>query len=118
MTDLDINVFLEGLLNEPYLEILVKLKKKEKEYKKSDFYKLTKINIFELYKNYYVLYQQRYGLMNKITEIIESINEEALANKIESLIKTDVLQDLLSKFDVDKILNESEDFKKTLRSLK
>ena len=62
---------------------LLSLNKITNNIKKSQFYKETRISLSDLYKLYYQYMNSQYGLVEKINEALESIDEELLIEKIK-----------------------------------
>ncbi len=123
MTQLEILDLLEQTMELSFLDSILVLKKTEKEYNSSDFYKTTRIPLLELYKNYFEYYQSRYGLEDKINELVNSLDENLVSDKIEKIV-TKVMQSpfalaLLEKvkkeFNLESLLDNSEELKQLLK---
>lgn len=62
-----------------FFDVILQLKEFEKEYKTSDFYKTTKINLMDLIKDARLFYLTNVQyLVQKINEVFENINSEKL----------------------------------------
>lgn len=110
--------FKEILSKSNTLDSMIELKKIKKEYKKSDFYKETKLPInkaFKLYNSIKVAaiiekikyYTVTTNIIDELNFILENIDEEqinAILNKLSNIIKTDGIRQykeigaLLNKF--------------------
>lgn len=62
-----------------FFDVILQLKEFEKEYKTSDFYKTTKLNLMDLIKDARLFYLTNVQyLVQKINEVFENINSEKL----------------------------------------
>lgn len=67
-----------------FFDVLLKLKDFEKEYKQSDFYKITKINLMDLVKDARVFYLTNVkAISDKINDIINNLDAEKLADILD-----------------------------------
>ena len=73
------------LNNNNFFDVILKLKEFEKEYKQSDFYKTTKINLIDLVKDARIFYLTNVKtITDKINGIINNLDAEKLAALIEN----------------------------------
>lgn len=62
-----------------FFDVILQLKEFEKEYKTSDFYKTTKLNLMDLIKDARIFYLTNVQyIVKKINEVFENINSEKL----------------------------------------
>jgi hypothetical protein len=121
-TTIDIQLLLEKAYDESFLGAILLLKENEKEYKKTEFYRKTKVNLLELYKNYYTYIKNIYGVSEKILEL----NEAAVVSKLETILDKmggseklmGLLDKILEKFDIAQLMNQGEEFEKLIKDLK
>ena len=72
------------LNNNNFFDVILKLKEFEKEYKQSDFYKTTKINLIDLVKDARIFYLTNVKtITDKINSIINNLDAEKLADILE-----------------------------------
>lgn len=80
------------LNNNNFFDVILKLKEFEKEYKQSDFYKTTKINLIDLVKDARIFYLTNVKtITDKINGIINNLDAEKLASILEQ--GSSILQD-------------------------
>lgn len=73
---------LEGSNN--FFDVLLELKEFEKEYKQSDFYKATKINLMDLVKDARIFYLTNTKVISdKINNIINNLDGEKIADILD-----------------------------------
>lgn len=62
-----------------FFDVILQLKEFEKEYKTSDFYKTTKLNLMDLIKDARIFYLTNVKyIVKKINEVFENVNSEKL----------------------------------------
>lgn len=126
MTELQIQILLDEIKDEPFLQKVVKIKENDKRYRESEYFKTTKISLAELYKNYEIYYQTRYGQGEAIAEAIHNIDIEIITDKVlEALVNLEtkqpiqeMIQKVLDIFDLKEIQKNSEELKKEIQDLK
>lgn len=114
MNQYEIYLVLEEAREKDFLDMIVFLKNEEKRYKESEIYKVSKIPLLELFKNYcefekskiniiedYIKNLNKNTIAEAIVEIIEYIND---SEKIGGLLKT-----IEEKFDLEKLLEDNEE---------
>ena len=98
----------------------IELKQFKKEYKKSDFYKKTKMPLFRAYKIYCnSLVPELYhklkdwvtgeGIGAKLTEILENIDSDVLFEKVQQIV---------GSFNLDNLENEKGELQEAINKLK
>ena len=106
--------------NSNIFDICCELKKFKKQYKTSDFYKITKMPIDTAYKMYistkgFMLYNKLDNwlepefLSDKINEVINGIDEEKLQNLMNKITQV---------FNLDNLDNEKGELKQLINNLK
>jgi len=126
MDNLVLNDMLKEAYDMPFLDSIEFLKESERSYKKSDFYKKTKIKLKVLYKEYFVYRQSKYDIWEKVDTALTSIDPEVVSEKlgeaIELLDKNEKVKGILSKilnnFDIKEIVKQGETLKKEMKNLK
>lgn len=122
MNKIEIFALLEEVYQESFLDSILTLKENEKEYKKSEFYKTTRIPLIKLYESYYSYKKANYGLIDQLDawleNIDESIIEEKLLNLINSLKSNEVVQDLMKSFSLEGLKEQEAELEKTFEELK
>lgn len=126
MEKLEIQLMLDKAYEMDYLEMIEFISGEEKNYSKSDFYKKTKMPIFELYKNYFIYREQRYNFAERLNKMIENIDTDYLAKKIDNLFaqveQGDSVNKFLDKiykaFDVNELLKNGDELKTLFNSIK
>ena len=126
MTKLELQQLLEEAYSSFFLDSIELLAAKEAEYRKSDFFKKTKLSLSVLYKQYFIYQQSKYGLSNKIDEFINEIDteklEELLIGVVEKLSTNDKLNSIINKFaerfDLKSLIENSEELQTILKNFK
>lgn len=73
---------LEGSKN--FFDVLLELKNFEKEYKQSDFYKITKINLMDLVRDARIFYLTNTQVISdKINNIVNNLDGEKIADILD-----------------------------------
>lgn len=88
MTQENINELVKTIAeSDDICQAILMIKNNEKEYKQSDFYKQTKIGLFDLVKTYKMLQPINFvKLKNKIQELINSLSLENVENLMNQFI--------------------------------
>lgn len=98
----------------------VELKGFKKEYKKSDFYKQTKMPLFKAYKLYLDTFTTQ--LFNKIADFLDidklSIKFSEFLDGVDENSLERFIQTILSKFNLDNLDTEKGDLKNILDQIK
>jgi len=126
MTKLQIQQLLEKAYSSHFLNSIELLVEKESEYKKSDFFKQTKIQLFTLYEKFFVYQESKYSLSNKIDEFINDIDTEKLELLVVDLLERinknsrigELMAQLLKNFNLDALLADSTKLQTMLADLK
>ena len=126
MTILEIQTLLDNLAEKSFLESILEIKKNEQDYKKSDFFKNTKMPLAVLYEKYL-----QYAMLtaNKVEELalaLESLDLTIFADQIAALLEGVLDNDSIKKrteafqenFDLEKLLQENENLEEAINKLK
>lgn len=123
---LQIQGMLEKAYNLTFLEAIEMLSKERKKYEKSEFYKESRIPLLKLYESYFAYTQQRYGIFNKISDIIESIDKNLINEKVTEILETlsendsvnKFLNEIFEKFNMADLLEQNEELKELIKKVK
>lgn len=123
---LQIQGMLEKAYNLTFLEAIEMLSKERKKYEKSEFYKESRIPLLKLYESYFMYTQQRYGIFNKISDIIESIDKDLINEKVTEILETlsnndsvnKFLNEIFEKFNMADLLEQNEELKELIKKVK
>ena len=126
MNKLNIQSLLDELYEKPFLEVIQTLSQKESEYKKSDFYKQTKIPLNTLFEKYFQHRATQFSMKEKIEDFIREINFESILDSALVWIENEdnqariekLLNKVLQKFNLDNLQEESEELKNFLEEFK
>lgn len=126
MTYIEIITLLEEIYEEDFLNSITFLLEKEPEYKKSAFYKKTKISLPQLYEKYFVYKNAKYSFEDKMNEFITNIDIDKLTNLtlewLEKLQNNERISQTISKvlenFDFSYLEKNNEDLKQLLEQFK
>lgn len=126
MSITELHILLEEVYELPFLLKIEKLFEKEKEYKKSDFYKKYKIPITTLYEKFELSYQGERKLADQINQVIEETDTDFLIEKVEEFIEkfgsndkvVDFLNNLLEKLDISHLEKLAEQFQEGIDKYK
>lgn len=126
LRDYEIYSLFEKLAEQPILERILILQTNEARYKKSDFYKVARIPLVELYKNYLELEKLSQTFSQKFDSFIKGIDEETVVSKIVNILdklenedKVQLfLEKLIGSFDISKLNLNQEELTKLIKSIK
>ena len=126
MNNLDIQSLLDELQEKPFLELIETLNEKESEYKKTSFYKQTKIPLALLFEKYIQHKTLQYSLKEQAKDFIEEVNFERVLDSILNWVEKpenqqkieQVFSKLLEKFSLESLAEESEELKTLLNDFK
>ena len=126
MDNLELQMLLDDLYNSSFLDSIEIIYEKESEYKKSSFYKQTKIPLIQLYEKYFQYRMLNYSMQEKFNDFIREIDIKQMIetglNWLEQLENTERVNQLITKvlenFDLDYIKNNNEELKELLQNFK
>ena len=105
MTKRDIERILEVASVKGFLDRIEYLAENDKEYKKSDFYKSTRINLMVLYEKYYYFINSQATVLEQITEVVQNFDMGIVFVKVEEFLQWIVDNDKVNEF-VNKIYDK------------
>ena len=117
MNELELLELLENLYKMSFLDSIKEIQEKELLYKKSDFFKSTKIPLTTLYEKFFIYTNSRYSFEEKLNEFIIKLDVDRLTDlavdwieKLEQNEKfSQILQKIIEKFDLKEIKEAQED---------
>jgi hypothetical protein len=126
MTNLQIQIMLEKAYKETFLDKILFLKEQEIQYKKSKFFKQTKIPLIELYKNFDIYITQKLGLTYKLEDFLSNTDFDKLGEEViiflQKIVEDERFEGFLNKiiesFDFEIIKKQSEELDKVLKTMK
>jgi hypothetical protein len=78
MDNLQLQNLLDDLYNESFLDSIEIIYEKESLYKKSNFYKQTKISLAQLYEKYFQYRMLNYSMQEKFNDFIAEIDTKKM----------------------------------------
>jgi hypothetical protein len=119
-------MMLEKAYKETFLDKILFLKEQEIQYKKSSFFKQTKISLMELYKNFDIYTTQKLGLTYKLEDFINNTDFDKLGEEViiflQKIVEDERFEGFLNKiiesFDFEIIKKQSEELDKVLKTMK
>lgn len=126
MTTLEIQLFLDELTEKSFLEAILEIKTKEREYKGTDFFKTTKIPLMTLYEKYLQYTTLSADRVEELALAIESMDltrfSDQLANLILQTLDNNSIQEKIEgftkDFDLEKLIEQNEDLEELIDKLK
>lgn len=126
MTEIELQLLLEQLYNETFLDCIKIINEKESIYKKSEFFKQTKIPLSTLYEKYFIYANSKYSIEEKLNDFITKIDTERLADlsldwidQIEKSEKFNKVFDLiLQKFDLSRLQETQQEIEELVSDIK
>lgn len=126
MTQIELQQLLDNIYELSFLESILLIQEKDSLYKKSDFFKQTKIPLVNLYEKYFIYMNSKYSIEDKLNDFITKIDIDILTNLslewIDRLQNNEKFQDLvkitLEKFDFSKLKEEQEKIEGIISDIK
>ena len=122
MTKLEIQLLLEQAYESTFLDSIELLKNKNKDYKKSNFYKETRIPLAQLYQSFFAYQKTNMDIADKINHYLNNIDTDIIVNKMTDFIENDKVKEIINviieKFDFEKLMEASEELNKSIQNLK
>lgn len=124
MNNKQIESVLEQAIEKGFLEQVEYIFDNEKEYKKSEFFKKTRIPLITLYEKYYMTKSQK-RLLKDLTEVVKEFDIEFLVIKIEQLLEQfkdsediqDFFEKVVSFFNPEKLAGLQEQAAEMLKKI-
>lgn len=126
MNNVDLYLLLDDIYRSNFLEAIEIIIEKTPEYKKSDFFKKTKLPLEVLYEKYFHFLTVNYSFEEKLEQFIEGIDSERLADTIVKVVQNlENNQDFMGKvekfietFNIEQIQKQNEEFDKIIKTFK
>lgn len=126
MDTLELQLILDEAYQKSFLDKIEFLTEKDKEYKRSDFFKLTKIPLLTLYEKFDMYKTRKKGLADEFAEFIAQIDTEQVTEKIAEFIESaeenkkivETLNDIIENFNYQKIIDVAAEVQEELNKLK
>jgi hypothetical protein len=80
MTQIELQQLLDNIYELSFLESILLIQEKDSLYKKSDFFKQTKIPLVNLYEKYFIYMNSKYSIEDKLNDFITKIDIDILTN--------------------------------------
>lgn len=125
MTNNEIKILLEELEGLDFLPLMEKIFEEEREYKKSLFFKKTRISLSQLFRDFTSWKRNQTSLFKKIIKEIEE-NEDVILERIHSIIDKansdpDIvggIQNLIGDFNLEELEEYTQELKGEIENLK
>lgn len=78
MNQIEILTLLEEIYELPFLESILKIQENSIDYKKTEYFKITKIPLSDLYEKYFFYRNSKYSFDEKMNEFITNIDIDQL----------------------------------------
>lgn len=111
MDNIQLQMILEDAYKRTFLDKIEFLIEQDKDYKKSDFFKKTKIPLLELYKSFDAYKSKGLDLAKEFNDFIEGINVDNVIELLKEFIEaleqdkkiSEVINDIIENFNYEKI---------------
>lgn len=126
MTNIELMALLEEAFEKSFLDAIEFLFEKSKDYKRSNFFKSTHIPLEVLFEKYFAWQKASYNMVDDLFESIMSVDTNRLIEKISDIVEkasqdgkiSEFFTKLLEQFDPEVLEKYSQEFDKTVQSLK
>lgn len=126
MTNLELQMMLDNLANAGFLEAILKIQEKEKEYEESDFFKTTRISLMTLFERYLKYVELKTDLVGDLIERLQHADLEGLKKQamgiFSSLLDSEqisnMFEDASKEFDIKKIQEENKELSELIEKLR
>ena len=126
MNNVDLYLLLDDIYRSNFLEAIEIIIEKTPEYKKSEFFKKTKVPLEVLYEKYFHFLTVNYSFEEKLEQFIEGIDSEKLAETVVKVITSlennkdfmKKIEKFLETFNVEEIQKQNEEFDKIIKTFK
>jgi hypothetical protein len=111
MDNIQLQQILQKAYEETFLSRMELLVESDKEYKKSDFFKNTKISLFDLYNQYETYLANKNMIIDEFNAFIEKLDTEIVVQKISEFLTdiekdkkiVEILNDIIEYFSTEKV---------------
>lgn len=109
------NILLQQILqkayNETFLSRMELLVESDKDYRKSEFFKNTKISLFDLYSQYETYLANKNMIIDEFNAFVEKLDTEILVQKLSQFLEdiekdkkiVEILNDIIEYFSTEKV---------------
>lgn len=126
MKNFEIQRALEEGYEKSFLEKIEFIIEKEKEYKKSEFFKNTKISFTTLYEKFEMYQSRNTDIIDEFNKFIQDLDIDMIVEKVSEFLEkaekdkkiVDVLNDLIDNFNVEKISEYATKIQEELTKVK
>jgi len=126
MDNIQLQLMLEEAYKKTFLDKIEFLFEKEREYKKSEFYRKTKLSLVDLYQNFESYKAKSRDLADEFNDFIEGVDTNAIINLIEEFIEkasenqpiVDTLNSIIENFNYEKISEIATQVQEELNKIK
>jgi hypothetical protein len=126
MDNLELQLILEDAYKKTFLDKIEFLVEHDREYKKSEFFKLTKIPLLTLYEKFDQYKTKSITIVDEFIEFIQSIDTDMVAEKVADFITSaeqnkkivDTINDIIENFNYEKITKIAAEVQEELNKLK
>lgn len=126
MTNIQIQKILNEALNKSFLDKILFLTEQEREYKKSDFFKTTKIPLLTLHEKYEMYKMKNNQVIEEFNNFIKEIDVDLVTGKLEELVlnleknKTivNMVNDFIENFNYEKVNEYAIQIQEEMNKLK
>ncbi len=126
MQNYEIFDLLETIYDSNFLDSIELIMIKESEYKKSNFFKKTKIPLGSLYEKYFLYKNSKYGIDEKISNFLNDVDEDRIVSFLESIISKlisseqskEIFNNIIEMLDTKDLEEMAKEFKNTIEKIK
>jgi len=125
MDNIQLQLILDEAYKKTFLDTIEFLIEHDKDYKKSEFFKNSKISILELYKNFELYKNSKTAIVDEFNDFIEGINTDIIINKIKEFINNieddqtlvEKLNEFIDNFNIEKVGEYATQIKEELNKV-
>jgi hypothetical protein len=111
MDNIQLQQILQKAYEETFLSRMELLVDSDKDYKKSEFFKNTKISLFDLYNQYETYLANKNMIIDEFNAFIEKLDTEIVVEKLSEFLTdiekdkkiVDILNDIIEYFSTEKV---------------
>lgn len=126
MDNIQLQLILDEAYKKTFLDKIEFLLENEKDYKKSEFFRITKIPLLTLYEKFDIYRSKNRNIADEFNDFIYGIDTEAVVQKISELIDlaekdkkiVDTLNNIIENFNYEKISEIADKVQGELNKLK
>jgi predicted transcriptional regulator len=126
MDNIQLQLILDEAYSKTFLDKIEFLLEKEKDYKKSEFFRLTKIPLLALYEKFDGYKTRQKNIADEFNDFIYGIDNDLVVQKISEFIEVaekdkkivQTLNEIIENFNYEKISEIAEQVQKELNKIK